>query len=321
MEVTVRLPKLYIHVRQATHFLRWERDEFAKYFELVSEPSEDVPLLSFGPDVLEEASELPASKRFAVLFPGFRHNPVYNLENRELHHRLIKNHFTYVFINPGPLEIAYKGLDNIVMYPFSVDTNLVKFKRYRRAIKSILHVSSDSPQKDWQRSEAIMKKTGLRYEVYPPRDPDFFSRITKNNITKNKIRNFVGLRQKKYLPLGYVDHSKVVRKYQKYDAFIHVAKDIKDPNDGVDGKYTAAFIEAGLTGAIMFWHDTYGLGNGLKTVFELPLDPDEAALRIIQISKKINIKKHSKETRKEMLRVFNPQDSVKTRAKKILKSI
>ena len=314
-------PKLYIHVDQATHFLRWERSEFAKYFELVSSPAEDTVLLTFGPDVLEAGSTLPALKRFAVLFPGFTHNPLYNLENRKKHEKLIKNHYHKVFINPGPLELAYKNLRNIELYPFSVDVDLMNVKRYRKSIKTLLHVSSDSPQKDWQRSEAIMKKTGMRYEVFPPRDPKFFEAIVKRNNFKNSLRKLVGLKQKAYLPYGYVDHKTVIKKYQSYDAFVHVAKDIKDPNDGVDGKYTAAFIEAGLTGAILFWHDTYGLGNGLKTVFDLPLDPDEAAKRIVEISNSIDVREHSEKTRQEMLETFNPEISVRIRAQKILESI
>ena len=118
-------PRLYIHVGQATHFLRWEIPEFAKYFTIVDKPDDTTVLLSFGPDVLEEASALPALKRFATLFPGFGHNPTHNLERRKAHHALIKK-FDGVFINPGPLEIAYKGLKNISLYPFSVDIDLIK---------------------------------------------------------------------------------------------------------------------------------------------------------------------------------------------------
>lgn len=314
-------PRLYIHVRQATHFLKWELSEFEKYFKLVDLPSEETILLSFGPDVLEEASTLPASTRFAVLFPGFRHNPLHNLDNRKLHIRLINEKFNKVFINPGPLEIAYKSLKNIELYPFSVDPGLVKCKTYRRHINSLLHVSSNSPQKDWRRSEQIMKNTKLKYEVYPPRNPHFFEVIQRNNVRKNNVRKIIGLKEKIYLPLGYVNHKTVIKKYQQYDAFVHVAKDIKDPNDGIDGKYTAAFIEAGLTGAILFWHDTYGVGNGLETVFEIPLDPELAAQKILEIRSNLNVLEHSKKTSKEMMRTFNPENSVKIRAQKILESI
>lgn len=314
-------PDLYLHVNEAKYFLGWELVEFKKYFNLVDTPSKSTILLAFGPDVLEEASKIPASFRFAVLFPGFRHNPVYNLENRKLHHSLIKKYYAKVFINPGPLEIAYKGLKNVEFYPFSIDVSKVKVRKFRRTLNSIIHVSSDSPQKDWPRSERIMKKTGLKFEVYPPRKDAFFDRVERVNKLKNKTRSLLGIKEKRYLPRGYVSHEQVIRKYQQYDAFIHVAKDIKDPNDGIDGKYTAALIEAGLTGSIVFWHDTYGLGNSLETVFELPLDEELAAKKILEVRATLNIREHSKKTHAEMMEKFNPVNSVKMRAEKILETV
>lgn len=318
--ITYNKPKLYLHVGQATHFLKWEIPEFKKYFNLTSVPSEDTPLLSFGPDVLEEASKLPASVRFAVLFPGFSHNPVYNPEIKKLHIHLIKNYFHTVFINPGPLEIAYKELKNISFYPFSVDTKLVKLKKYRTKLDSLIHISNDCLQKDWERSEAIMQKTGLKYEVYPPRVDKVYKDHVSHGERINKIRKIFMLNEKQYLPYGYLNHEKVVKKYQEYDGFVHVARDIKHPLF-IDGKYTASFIEAGMTGSILFWHDTFNLGNSLKTVFALPLDPEKAAQEILKIRSSINVREHSKLTRQEMLENFNPQKSVAIRAKKILKSI
>ncbi len=313
-------PELYLHVGGATHFLRWEIPEFKKYFELVESPSYETPLLSFGPDVLELVSTLPCSKRFAVMFPGFSHNPLHNPEIKKLHLRLIRTSFDQVFINPGPLEIAYKSLNNVTFYPFSVDTSIVKLKKYRTRLDSLIHVSSDELQKDWQRSERIMKDTGLKYEIFPPRDGSVYEKHVKTNERKNKVRKFVGLNEKKFLPYGYLDHSKVIKKYQQYDGFVHVARDIKHPIF-IDGKYTASLIEAGITGAILFWHDTLGLGNGLETVFNLPLDEEAAARQILDIRKSIDIKKHSKLTYHEMSDTFNPVESVRIRAEKILEII
>jgi hypothetical protein len=310
--VVTEKPDLYVHVGGATHFLRWELPEFQKYFNIVKEPSDKTILISFGPDILEEASKLPALERFAVLFPGFGHNPLYNNQIKKIHFKAIKN-FKGVFINPGPLEIAYHGLKNIYIYPFSVDTNLVKLKRYRNRIKSLIHVSNDGLQKDWERSESIMKLTKMKYEVYPPRNSRFYDREVRINNIKNKLRSIVNLQTKIYLPHGYVSHEKVIKKYQKYDGFVHVARDIKH-QVLIDGKYTASLIEAGLTGSILFWHDTFSLGNSLKTVFSVPLDPDEAAEEIKRIAATINVKQHSKDTRREMLETFNPVVSVKIRA-------
>lgn len=309
-------PRLYIHVGQATHFLRWEIPEFAKYFTIVDKPDDTTVLLSFGPDVLEEASALPALKRFATLFPGFGHNPTHNLERRKAHHALIKK-FDGIFINPGPLEIAYKGLENISLYPFSVDIDLIKFKSNRKRINSLVHVSNDGAQKDWQRSEEVMRLTGLKYEVYPPREHEFYQSAVRRNERANKLRKLAGIAQKQYLPYGYVNHEKVIKKYQQYDGFVHVASDVKHP-DLLDGKYTASLIEAGLTGAILFWHDTFSLGNGLETVFNLSVEPKEAARQILEIKNSIDVEAHSKRTRQEMIETFNPQDSVLIRAKVIL---
>lgn len=311
--------KLYIHVGQATHFLRWELPEFAKYFEIIDGPDENVPLLVFGPDVLEEGVNLPASKRYAVLFPGFGHNPVYN-KDLKAKHRMLISRYDLVFINPGPLEIAYKGLENIEFYPFSIDTKKIKYSKPRKRIRKIIHISSDYPQKDWQRSEEIMKKTNLKWELYPPRlrSKGFIDRIlTKINTHLHEI---TGLSIFKTPPHGYVNHDKVIQKYKESDAFIHVARDIKNPIY-IDGKYTATLIEAGLSGCIIFWHDTFQLGNTLETVFELPLDTDAAALKINEIIKKINVREHSIKTHQEMLEKFNPEKSVKIRADAILNDI
>lgn len=284
-------PKLYIHTGRATHFLRWELKEFKRHFQLVDEPSINAALLCFGPDVLREASHLPARKRFAVLFPGFGHNPLYNDDLLPSQLKLIEQKYEHVFINKGPLELAYKDLspEKISLYPFSVDISLLGKCKPRTSLQSIIHISNDAPQKDWQRSERIMKKTGLRFEVFPPR-----------NNKKSE----------------YVDHQDVIRKYKDYDSFIHVAKDIHD-RVHIDGKYTASLIEAGATGAILFWHDTFGLGNDLKTVFELPLDETAAAERIKEVSHNLNVRKHSKRTMREMRKTFNPKRSVAMRARKI----
>ena len=307
------MPKLYIHVNEATHFLQWELEEFRKYFEIVDKPGDDTIVMVFGPDVLDEASRLPALMRYATLFPGFGQNPLYNKKLKQLQHKIIREKYDGIFINPGPLELAYAGLPNVHLYPFSVDVDSVKFKRPRKKVKSILHVSSDYPQKDWKRSEAIMKKTGLKWEIFPPRDKNFFLRANKKKKTINVFRKLIGLQPLKIMPHGYTDHSEVIRKYQSYDSFIHVAKDIKD-EIYIDGKYTATLIEAGLTGAILFWHDTFGLGNNLKTVFDLPLDPDQAALRIKEIIDTIDVEEHSLKTHNEMRETFNPQKSVSERA-------
>jgi hypothetical protein len=56
----------------------------------------------------------------------------------------------------------------------------------------------------------------------------------------------------------------------------------------------------------------------LKTVFDIPLDPGEAAAEINRIISKLDVKKHSRATHDEMLATFNPESSVLTRVKAML---
>lgn len=313
---TQNKPKLHIFVGGATHFLKWELDEFKKYFTLVDAPADDTILLAFGPDVLIEAVTLPARKRCIVLFPGFGHNPVHSEQTKKLHREYVPK-YDVVFINNGPLQIAYKGLPNISYYPFSVNEAMFSRVKYRKHLNSLIHISNDGPQKDWERSERIMKLTGLHYEIFPPRDPKYYDKVEKTNIRKNKARKLLQIPQKSYLPKGYVSHETIIKKYYKYDGFVHVAAEI--PHEGVlDGKYTATFIEAGMSGALLFWHDTFELGNDLETVFDLPLDERKAAQMILDIGGSVDIYEHSKRTREEMLETFNTKRSVRIRAEKIL---
>lgn len=310
-------PELYLHVGKAKHFARWERPEFAKHFTLVDAPADNVPLLSFGPDVFDEAAMMPASRRYAVLFPGFSFNPVRD-EALRLHQRgLMASRFERVFINPGPLTIAYQGVANVSLFPFSVDLELAKVRGYRRRLDSLIHVSQDNPQKDWRRSESIMHRTGLKYEVFPPRQSRKLVSHVQRVERANAFRRALRLRERGHLPVGYLSHEATVRKYQDYDGFVHVARDVRHP-EFIDGMFTASLIEAGATGAILFWHDTWQLGSELETPFRLPLDTRAAAEIILDIRSSIDVEKHSRATSDEMLEVFNPRRSVAIRAESIL---
>ncbi|WP_090459746.1 hypothetical protein [Nitrosospira sp. Nsp1] len=312
-------PKLFLHLKQAHHFVAWEREHFRQYFDLVDSPSQDAIVLSFGPDVIHSGARLPASKRFAYILPGFGSNPVYNLELRNEIRGILIEYYDSFFINPGPLEIAYGDLKNICICPFSLNTSLVGFSKYRKEIESLLHISHDSPQKDWQRSQSIMKKTGLRNEVFPSREAisnqlGFKWKKRINHLVKKlTTKNFFNMPPGP----GYVMHEEVIKKYHMYDAFIHVARDIKDPIY-IDGKYTASLLEAGLTGAILFWHDTFQTGKNLETVFDLPLDIEEAARIILEVRESINVEKHSQKTQEEILDVCRPEHSVSIRCQHIL---
>ncbi len=309
-------PKLKISCYGAQHFLNWELPYFKKHFEFVQESGNDVVLLVFGPDVLEQSSQIPALRRVAMLFPGWCCNPYHNEEYRRDVLETIDAYYDLAFVNPGPLEEAYKISKKVVSCPFTINTTLVQCKRLRRSLDSLLHISASSPQKDWKRSAEIMHLTNLPYEVFPPRgQPTPFSDRAKIRLDRYSYR--LGLP-----PLfgaisgGYVSHRKVVKKYRQYDGFVHVAAEFSHP-DYLDGKYTATLLEAGATGSILFWHDTFGLGNDLETVFDLPLNPIEAAQEILQIRKSLDVEKHSRLTRDEILDKFDPERSVEFRAKRI----
>lgn len=315
-------PKLHIHIGQAKHFLRWEQPFFERSFELVDEPASDAALLVFGPDVLPSGTELPALKRFAYIFPGFACNPLHNLEYRARAVDLIRNHYDAIFINNGPLRLAYKEIaDKVVICPFSIDTELVTFKSYRSRLDSLLHVSADYPQKDWPRSLEIMRLTGLTHEIFPPRGVDVHTAGERFQRRANRILR--SLRSPWTFPVttkGYVKHQKLVEKYQAYDGFVHVAAEIPHPI-ALDGPTPACLLEAGLTGALLFWHDTYGVGKDLDCAFALPLDPCEAARQILEIRSSVDVEAHSRITRQEILDKYDPERAIAIRCRLMLERI
>ena len=99
--------------------------------------------------------------------------------------------------------------------------------------------------------------------------------------------------------MGYKSHSEIMAKYKQYDGFVHIASEINHPHL-LDGKYTATLLEAGLTGAILFWHDTFQLGNDFETIFSLSKDPAVAANELINIKNSIDVEKHSQKTWEEI---------------------
>ena len=315
-------PKLKIFVEQAVHFLRWEIPSLEKHFTLVDEADEETILYAFGPDVLAKAASIPALRRVIMLFPGFGLNPYHNLEYRQKALNLINASYDLVFVNPGPLAVAYKSSEKVSICPFTIDGHLINCVAHRKKINSLLHVSAPAPQKDWTRSLEIMQRTGLKHEVYPPRNEngqsvDFQTRLKRK---VNRILNICNSTFQLKIPVlaqaGYKDHRKVIQKYQSYDAFVHVASEIVD-NRCIDGKYTACTLEAGLTGAIVFWHDTLQLGNDFETFFNLPVDPQKAAAQILLIKGNLDVERHSRRTREEILDKNDISKSVAYRAKKI----
>lgn len=316
--------KLKIFVKNAAYyFLKWELPYFEKEFELVDEPADDVVTFAYGPDVLKESANFPALKRVAILFPGFDFNPYHNLKRREETLSIIKESYDTIFVNPGPVRDALITSDKLASQPFSVDVDkLLKFRKTRKAINSLIHVSADAPQKDWERSQKIMELTGLPNEIYPPRIKKD-KKITMADRIKwryNKyILKYVSPTKAFRNTLGYVDHLSTIKKYVEYDGFVHIAEEKPLP-EHLDGKYTAALFEAGVTGSIIFWHDTFDTGNDFETIFSLSKDPETAAKQILEIRNEIDVKRHSELTSEEISDKCHPQKAVDYR-KRIIEGI
>lgn len=299
-------PKLSLHVRRATHFLRWELSSFDRYFDLEETPSEDSVLFVFGPDALASGAVLPARIRVAYLFPGFGYNPNFDLIHRFGIQKLVQDHYDLVFVNPGPLEAVFAGFPKLRLCPFSLDVDAFSVRRYRQRIDSLLHASTDAPQKDWTRSLEVMRLTNLEYEVFPPRP----SKNLGNRIVR-KLQKLLGYQvQNSSVGYGYAEHRRVIAKYYQHDGFVHIAG-VTPPY--VDGKYTATLLEAGLSGCILFWHDTFGLGNDFESIFDLPLEPPAAAKAILEIRDHLDVRAHSQRTIEEIAERANPDKSIRMR--------
>jgi hypothetical protein len=303
----------------AAFFLKWELPHFHREFEIVTNAGPDVILLSFAPRSLISDLDLPAYKRVALLIPGYV-NPFYDLDQRHELLKLIEEHYDLALVNPGPVKIALSTSAKLVSHPFSVDVDkLAKVRRVRKSLDSLLHVSADAPHKDWERSERIMRSTGLPFEVFPPRQQP-----TKDITLRDRIM----WRYNKYIVrsisptaafrrnFGYVSHAATIAKYGDYDAFVHIARQ-KPLLDRLDGKYTAALLEAGVTGAIIFWHDTYNDGNDFETIFAISAETEQAAKEILEIRKSIDIEKHSKDTIEEISARCHPARVVRERREAI----
>jgi hypothetical protein len=320
MHPTNSAEPLHLLVGQASHFARWELPFWERHFTLVDAPHPGAVLVAFGPDVLFEAARLPASRRYAVLFPGFGSNPLHDLALRARQLAVLNDHFAGVFVNPGPLEIAFSSLAHLHRYPFSVDSGAIPH-RTRTRIASLLHASADFPQKDYPRQLATLKATGLPYEVFPPRPLPLITRPGSPLHRPEKALRFYAARAWAKTKRGrataahpaYRSSAELHKRYLEHDAFVHIAGDIADPVY-LDGKYTATVMEAALSGSIVFWHDTFGLGNDYETVIELPLEPQGAAKVIVEVAQSIDVALHSRLTREEFLERNDPAGSVAVRA-------
>lgn len=314
-------PKLHIVVKNAAHFLRHERPIYERFFECVDEPGPDVMVHGYATDALFGLHQLPARSRSAYILPGWGFSsPLFDLDLRARMASYVEQHLDVALINRGPLSMAFAGCPKFEITGFSIDLGMARHQHERRSLHSLIHVSADYPEKDWRRSEAVMKGTGLAWEVFPPRTPGGASRglrpITKLKRKLNHLANRAGINARFDVPrTRYVESSQVLKKLAAYDGFVHVAAPVPP---GADGMYVSTLLEAGLTGALLFWHDTHGHGGFLETVFELPVEPDRAAEQIRDIAATVDVAAHSRSTYEEIRDTFDPAKVVADRCRLIL---
>jgi hypothetical protein len=298
----------------------------------VEEADKDTVVLAYASDVLEYATSFPCSIRTALIFPGFGFRPYCEPADRAYMSGLINQHYQIAFVNPGPMEESFRDTGKLVVHPFSIDLARLPFKP-RQQLNTLLHASAiGSMKKDWMRSVRVMQKTGLKWEIFPPRplvdeSGALVEPVAAPPSLPEKLRQQLAVLRNRYwhpiyrrtlkwglppilLPTGYLSHDTLIKRYQQYDGFVHIAKD--NP-PATDAKYTATLLEAGATGALLFWHDTLGLGNDFETIFNLPLDPALAAAEILQIRENINIEQHSRRTAEEIRDRCNPERVMRIR--------
>ena len=244
-------PKLYIRIVACEYWLSWVTPELAKLFDIVDEPSPDVAMLAYGQDSAQEAlrSKVPSRVRVATFLPGitWHPNPVEDAESNKVC-RYVARQYDVLFVNPGPLELAFADMANckVILPSYDVD---IRFRR-RMDIGYLLHAGVPTPQKNRVRNIEIMRKTGLDWDVQPR---------STNRLPRREL----------------------VHRYLAADAVIQVSRKT-GLREYLEGKYTACMMEAGATGAILFWHDVWGLGSDFDCIVPIPNTSKEAAAVILE---------------------------------------
>lgn len=118
-----------------------------------------------------------------------------------------------------------------MLFPVSIEVDLIAPSKneYRTRLDSLVHGSSRTAQKDWERSASAMKKTALASEVFPPTDVSVLLQKHRRAHRRAAVLRAVGLRAQNPLPLGYAGHAETIAKYREHDGFVHVAQDARHP--------------------------------------------------------------------------------------------
>lgn len=292
------------------HFLRWEIEEFKKHFKAVIQtknPSrwleeEDVLLTCATPSFLK-FQNLKCRAKFGILYASMKLRPQHPSFKERKAYRVIceaATKYNAVFGHNGPVWEAFKdSCPNFFLHRYSAADSLFKKTRTREEFKRVIHLAREASFKGRHISEAVMPLLPYDGEVLPSKsdlqDPS-------NHYVKAKT-GYV-LDWKKDLPSIY----------QAADGFLSPSVIGPPPKYDVDGKYTQATLEAGLSGCIIFWNDCMNLGNCFDTVFKLPSEnPKEIAEFIQSTIKNLDTEEHSQKTAKEFYEKCNAAESVKAK--------
>jgi len=280
--------RLVIAQRSGFHF-SWLNEEFKKHFREVI-VTNDVSFPACREDVLFVNAHLGGFQnigcglKFGVLYPGFCFHPWKRPEQfDEL--KSIFSRYDGVFCHEGPVWESAKRdgtCPNFHLVPFCANTNGFKKTRKRDKFRRIIQVASPYEHKGRDISEAAMRLMPYEWELIPHKDQGF-----------------------------YVDYSILSDIYQNADGFLHPGRVGPAPGHFCDGKYTVSLIEAALSGCIIFWHDAMELGNSMKTVFEVSLDPKEIAEKIQEVVNGIDLETHSTKTAEEFREKHGVENTVK----------
>lgn len=283
--------KLIIAQIENFHF-SWMNEEFKKYFKEVvvvssnSYPANEDDIL-LANTCLGSFQDYPTKLKFGIVLPGFSFHPFNHPEHVEALKPCLSK-YDAVFCDEAPVGYSFQRngtIKNFHIVPICCNTRDFKKTRVRDKFKRIIQVASHGSEKGRFEAKAAMKLLPYEWQQYPGDTENYFK------IPQNEMPNI----------------------FQNADGFLQPGRIGDPPGRFMDAKYTVSLIEAGLSGCIIFWHDVMGIGNSMKTVFEVPLNPKGMAERIKDVVSSIDLEKHSILTAEEFREKHSIENTVRAK--------